>query len=344
VVAAALLAFAGEANAQPAPALLPRAELDYRVAPGLDCPSAADVRAEIVKQLDGDPFAALGAVVGRFHVAVTPKATEAIAIAVSFDDPTGKRSFETSFQGTPRSARTCSHLVRAHAVGEIVMELTFQMGRKYRALLTAGAACASSGSAPACNASRFDFWPEDWPRRLPKPTPDPPALPERGPLALRVGVAAWGEVVASGWGSYGFSAELGVRYRAVSASAEVHGDPPLGSVPFPTVGTVSFARLSGALLLCGHFGYFAGCGVADAGAFLFPRHTQGLPTSALYTALGVRAALEFPVVPARFFLRAAVDLRAPIRPASYWVMTTNIFEAAGLGVGLGLGALFEIAP
>jgi hypothetical protein len=84
--------------------------------------------------------------------------------------------------------------------------------------------------------------------------------------------------------------------------------------------------------------------VADAGAFLFPRHSQGLPTSALYTALGVRAALEFPVVAARFFLRAAVDLRAPIRPASYWVMTTNIFEAAGLGVGLGLGALFEIAP
>jgi hypothetical protein len=151
-------------------------------------------------------------------------------------------------------------------------------------------------------------------------------------------------MVASGWGSVGLSAEVGVRYRAFSAGVELHGDPPLGSVPVPNLGTVSFARVSGALLACAHFGWFAGCGVGDVGRFLFTERAGVLPASGLYSAVGVRAVLEFPVVPPRFFLRTAVDLRAPIHPVSYSSMNNIFFEAAGLGVGLGLGLLVELPP
>jgi hypothetical protein len=174
--------------------------------------------------------------------------------------------------------------------------------------------------------------------------PDPPKLPERWPFAVRLGVAVWPELIATGWGSFGFSAETGVRYRAVSASVEAHGDPPLGSVPYPNVGAVSFARVSGALLLCAHFGWFVGCGVGDAGRFIFPNHGHLLPASLFYGAAGVRAGFEFPVAPPRVFVRVAADLRAPIHPANRVVAGVNIFEAAGPSFGLGLGLLAEFPP
>jgi hypothetical protein len=107
---------------------------------------------------------------------------------------------------------------------------------------------------------------------------------------------------------------------------------------------VGFARLSGAALLCAHWGWFVGCGVGDLGRFLFPDHSQRLPASTFYGAAGVRAGLEFPVAPPRFFLRTAFDLRAPIHPASYTFGSTTVFQAAGLGVGFGLGFVAELAP
>jgi hypothetical protein len=194
-------------------------------------------------------------------------------------------------------------------------------------------------------ASRFDLWPTEWPMPpLEKPKPDPPKPLERWPIAVRLGVAVWPELVASGWGSIGFSGEAGVRYHAVSLDAEEHGDPPLGSEPVPNLGAVSFARLSGALLLCGHWGWFAGCGVGDAGRFFFPNHIPTLPASTFYGAVGARASLEFPVAPPLTFLRVAVDLRAPAPPARYWARSTNttIFETAGPAIGLGIGLLWEL--
>src|SRR5262249_40795573 len=142
---------------------------------------------------------------------------------------------------------------------------------------------------------------------------------------------------------FGLSTEVGARYRAFSASAEVHGDPPLGAVTYPGGAAVNFARVSGALLVCAHVGWFAGCGVGDVGQFLFPHRAPVLPPSAFYGAVGVRAGLEFPVAPPRFFVRAAVDLRAPIHPVNYMFGNTAVFQAAGPGIGLGLGFLAELS-
>jgi hypothetical protein len=161
---------------------------------------------------------------------------------------------------------------------------------------------------------------------------------------LRLGVAVWPELIAKGWGSFGFSVEAGARYRAVSLGVEAHGDPSLGSVSFPSVGEVSFARLSGALLLCAHWGFFTGCGVGDVGRFFFPAHVHALPASASCDAAGVRAGFEFPIAPPRIFLRVGFDLRAPINPASYSTPRGNIFEAAGPSVGAGFGLLAELPP
>jgi hypothetical protein len=124
----------------------------------------------------------------------------------------------------------------------------------------------------------------------------------------------------------------------------VHGDPSLGSRSITGVGQVSFARVSGALLLCAHFSWFTTCGVVDEGRFLFPNHVYPLPSSVFYGTAGWRAGLEFPIAPPRIFFRTAVDLRAPIHPASYVRDAVSIFEAAGPSVGLGFGLLAELAP
>ncbi len=190
--------------------------------------------------------------------------------------------------------------------------------------------------------SRFALWPNKWPLSpLEKPKPDPPQQPERWPLALRVGLAAWPEMVASGWASLGLSAEIGARYHAFFAGIEVHGDPPLGLVPYPG-GNVTFARMSGALFACAHIGWFAGCGVGDMGAFLFPAHNPALPKSAFYGAAGVRASASFPIAPPRLFLDTTIDLRVPIHPVSYSTTSAKYFEAAGLGGGLGVGLKLEL--
>jgi hypothetical protein len=52
--------------------------------------------------------------------------------------------------------------------------------------------------------------------------------------------------------------------------------------------------------------------------------------------------MEFPVAPPRLFLNTTMDLRAPIDPASYSTAHGNIFEAAGLSFGLGLGLNLEL--
>lgn len=207
------------------------------------------------------------------------------------------------------------------------------------------ASLASATAEPSCaapQADRHGVWPAEWPVLKQKPDPSP----ERSPIAIRLGLAMWPEVIASGAGgaSLGLSADVGMRWEALSAGVEVHGDPPLGSASYQGVGTVTFARISGALLVCAHGGWFAGCGVADAGRIIFPAHPQTLPSSTWYGAVGVRAGVDFPVKPGRVFVRTLLDLRAPIRPANYSFRGQDVFVASGLGFGLGLGVVVELPP
>jgi hypothetical protein len=344
-----LLAAAHDACAQDVPQTapeehaLPAVELDYHVADGLPCPPAETLRAYVASALRFDPFDATapGMIpVGRFHVSITRTQRGALVIRARFEDPSGGQSFDTAFDARPITARTCDHLLRLHVTEEIATELRLQRARVQQVVVLPSTTCAATGAPSACWDSRYAIWPE----RLPMPRarqPDPPEPPEKAPFAVRFGVAVWPEMVASGLGSFGLSAEAGVRYRFFSAGIEVHGDPALGSATVPYLGAVSFARLSGALLLCGHWRWFAGCGVADVGSFFFPDHVAALPASHVYGAAGVRAGLEFPVVSSRLFLRAAVDLRAPIQPPSYAYAGMTFFQAAGPGVGLGLGLLAE---
>ena len=178
------------------------------------------------------------------------------------------------------------------------------------------------------------------PLEVPGPTKPPP---ERLPFAFRIGAAVGPDFYATDGGALGFSADFGVRNRAFSAAIEAHGDPPLASRLVTGFGSVSEARAMGALLLCGHYGYFIGCGQTAGGAILFPTRYSSLPASTRYGAAGIRLGLEFEVAP-RFFLRVGLDVFLPFWRTNFPGPPggSSAFEIANPNWGLGLGGLWEI--
>jgi len=202
-----------------------------------------------------------------------------------------------------------------------------------------GAPCA-----PCEEPTRYDVgWFKRWPLPpLPAPEPDPPKPLDRYPVALRLGFVPRVEWVVSGSGSLGFSGEFGVRYHAVSLDFEMHGDPSIGTQSVAS-GSVGFSLLTGALLLCGSYEWFEGCGVAEVGRLSFAEPFRGMPPSAPYGAAGVRGAMNVPIAPPRLFLHATLDVLAPIHPASY-ASRNDVFQVAGTAAGIGIGLLAEISP
>jgi hypothetical protein len=166
-------------------------------------------------------------------------------------------------------------------------------------------------------------------------------VPERWPVAVRLAVAVGPEVVASSWGSIGLTAEVGFRYRSFSLGVEVHGDPPMGSYLTP-VGSVTFDRVTGALLACYHIAWFAGCAVGDAGGILFPNHVSALPAATFYGDVGVRVGLEFPIARPRVFLKVAANVTAPINPRQFFFRQAPVFQVAGPSAGLLFGPVLEL--
>jgi hypothetical protein len=221
---AALLLGAREVSAQQvpqapqaAPSGLPTVELDYQVAAGLACPTAEQLRADVAKETHYDAFdtTATGVLGGRFHVVVSHGRPGFLLVRLNFDDVSGKPDWDTEFEGAPETARTCSHLVRQHVVSDIVMELTLLTARVVRDLPPRGTACPEPKPTPAPGpppppcppVSPFSVWPSEWPMPPLRPLePDPPKPPEKAPFAVRLGVSVWPELVATGWGSFGFSA------------------------------------------------------------------------------------------------------------------------------------------
>ena len=338
------------------------AELDYKVEAGLACPTEAELRARVQQALFYDPFnptpvprtgwrvRVVGVPRGRLRIVIGREGRK-LVVRVSFADTGNKPVMSTAFDGAPLTERTCRHIVLEHVVEEVSVRMTLEgiylaHERPPRPAPAPAPACPTlpdPASAPPCPDSRWSIWPTEWPLPpLEKPKPDPPQPLDRFPFALRFSAATWVESIASGWGSWGFSGGVGARYHAVSLDAEVHGDPTSASNAVDNVGNVRFARISGALLLCGHFGWFEGCGVSDTGRFIFPDPVPPLPATTFYGSLGVRMGFNLPVDPPRVFIHAAVDLRAPVNTTSFAAKGMEVFSPAGFSGGLGFGLTYEL--
>ena len=122
-------------------------------------------------------------------------------------------------------------------------------------------------------------------------------------------------------------------------------NPPMDTHDYPA-GSVRFDRFTGALLVCYHVIWFAGCAVGDAGSIMFPSRVQLLPSSILYASIGARVGAELPILPPRLFLSVHVDVLAPVNQRSFSSMSLSmsepIFEVAGLGAGVFFGPVLEL--
>ena len=139
--------------------------------------------------------------------------------------------------------------------------------------------------------------------------------------------------------AFGLSLSLGFRVAWFSLDLEGRWDPPAASViDGAEVGT---SRLVGALVPCGHVGYFAGCLLAEVGPSWGTVTGAGIlggTQSAIYVATGGRLSAEVEIAP-HLALRPAVDLRLPLHQRALLVAEVPRWKAPAVSVGLGVGLL-----
>jgi hypothetical protein len=194
--------------------------------------------------------------------------------------------------------------------------------------------CPAPAPAPRCGPEPV------WQPSVAGP-PEAPPVEKKVPVTFRVGAGVWADHISDSGGSIGLTLDAGVRRGWFSAAVEGRGDPPIGSTPAPNAGSVSFARATGALLLCTHYNVLVGCLKGQVGRLLFSGTLPALPAQR-YAAAGVRVGLEFPVVP-WFLMRLDGELLPPIDPApAAYRNQTLLFQVAGLNAGIGLSAMFAV--
>ena len=133
------------------------------------------------------------------------------------------------------------------------------------------------------------------------------------------------------------SLDPGFRVAWFSLDLEGRWDPPAASTIDGAEVTTS--RLVGALVPCGHVGYFAGCLLAEVGSIsgtLTGPRIHGDPHSALYAAPGIRLSAEVPIAP-HLTLRPAIDLLLALQQPVFRVAGVGRWAVPAVAAGFGLG-------
>jgi hypothetical protein len=165
------------------------------------------------------------------------------------------------------------------------------------------------------------------PAPLAPPLPQPPAEPPPSTPVPRpvvpLGVRAAAAVGVGPAPTAAISADLGAGWPFFSIAVE-------GRADVPTTGGVSMgvsawtSVLAASLVPCGHYRWFVGCAVLSAGVLQAKGADvlQPAQDSGIYAAAGVRAGLEWPVVPA-FALRLSADALVNLHPLAAQVAFEN---------------------
>jgi hypothetical protein len=310
------------------PASPPREDVRLEYAPAPGCPNERGLRGEIAANMGHDPFSPGGAAVLRV---VIGRRNGSFVASSELRDASGR----ILWSDPPLTEASCRRLIVALGVVlGIVLEPAPAPAPPPQPLPPPPAPVAPAPVAPA----------------PPPPSVEPPPTKLPPPVSLRpkIRFAAGGALsLGSAPGPTGaFLIDLGVRWPTVSISIEGRMDLPVTGVV--DGGVDERVRLAGASVVpCYHLRWFAGCGVvsvADVRAEATDMYTQ-VGVSKLYAALGVRAALEWPVprVPV-LALRLSLDGLATVVPArlaisNYGTVVWHTPPVTGL-LGGGLVAQF----
>ena len=315
------------------------------------CPDEPLLRLMFGARMGIDSFAPnpRGVYVGRVRVELS-RTPDGFAGSYTWEDTGGRTDHSPRFVQRGDTSLHCKEVLENVLLG-LAMHfglIEMDLGTKY-ARKTPPPYCPAPPQLPgappaevsACpTASRFERWPTESPLSpLRAPEPDPPK-PRESLFWLRFGAGVWVDYISNDRGSLGLTLDASVRRGWFSIMAEGRGNPPLGTTLIPTGAGVRFARVTGALLLCGHVDPLVACLKAQAGAVLFPG-TMPPVAAQLYTAVGVRVGLEFPVKP-WFLVRLDGEVLPTIAPASAFIYNQSVLQVAGWNAGLGLSGMFAM--
>ena len=321
---AVLLAIEPARAAEPSPTRPVR--LDYRRGPGAErCPEEQAFRdhAGAYAQTSGDLFAPDAA--ARLVVTLGRRGYGYEGTAVIYD-AAGAVFWSNTFPPRARApAASCADLVDS-----LALSFTYQIDPIVPVpLQTASLPVVQPAAVP--------------PRPAPRPAPPPLPPAESEPFAFRFGAAAVVDLATALRPAAGLSFGLGFRVSWFSLEMEGRWDPPAGAIlkGADLSADLSITRFVGALVPCGHAGYFVGCALADLGPIWGTVTGAGVTTGTqktLYVATGGRLGAEIPIAP-HLVLRAVGDLLLALQTTAFRIDTQRRWETPAVAAGFSVGIL-----
>lgn len=272
------------------------------------CPDERGMRGAIAARLGYDPVSSAPGSLSILRVSVSRQGGGFVVLAEK-RDPAGR----VEWARPALVDGDCRHLIEV-------------LGLSIAIAIDPGALGSAAGVAPV----PVEEPPPPVPPLPPTVAPVPPSLSTARP-AFRLGLRA-GLAVATGPAPAAtLAADVGVRGEAWSVSLEGRVDLPVTADVDQGV-RLRTSVLAGALVPCGHWRWFVGCGVVAVGSlrleglYLDPSTPGGVvePRTGygVYAAAGLRAGLEWPVPSLRqLALRLSGDALFTIHPVTGFRMT-----------------------
>jgi hypothetical protein len=282
--------FGAEADAA-APSVAVR--LAYTPADG--CPSEKELRDIVAARMGRDPFTPAGAAtpVAFLLRADIARQRDGFVATLELRDPGGS----VLWSRPPLAEADCGRLL--NVIGGLTVTIAID-----------SAATAAAATAPE---------PPPAPPPPPPAPPPPPPTPSSPWPSVRVGVRAAAAIGVGPAPAASLSADLGLGWQFFSIAAEGRADlPATGDGAMGVRWRTSV--LAASVVPCGHYGWFFGCGVVSVGVLRVDHFNvlQPAQDSGIYVAAGLRAGLEWPIVPA-FALRVSGDVLLNAHPLAVQV-------------------------
>ncbi len=262
--------------------------LDYSAAEG--CPAENELHDIVAARMGYDPFTPPGvAAPYALRIAIDRRGASFIG-AVELRDTAGR----VLWSRPPLAESDCRRL--AGVIGGLTVTI---------AIDTASSQATAAPPPPI----------EQAPMAPAAPAPiAPPSSSSIPRPAFRLGVRAAGAFGVGPAPTAAITADIGAGWRLFSIAVEGRADvPATGSVSMGVSARTSV--LAASLVPCGHYRWFVGCALVSVGVL----RAEGVNVlhaaqdSGAYVAAGVRAGLEWPIVPA-FALRASADVLMNLHP------------------------------
>ncbi len=262
--------------------------LDYSAAQG--CPSENELHDIVAARMGYDPFTSPGvAAPYALRIAISRRGPSFVG-AVELRDRSGR----VLWSRPPLAESDCRRL--AGVIGGLTVTIAIDT------------ASSQATAAPPPPIEQAPMAPA-----APVPLEPPPSSSIPRP-AFRLGVRAAGAFGVGPAPTAAITADIGSGWRLFSIAVEGRADvPATGSVSMGVSARTSV--LAASLVPCGHYRLFAGCALVSVGVL----HAEGVNVlhpaqdAGVYAAAGVRAGIEWPIVPA-FALRASADVLVNLHP------------------------------